>query len=208
MSYHRTGKPLVRGGDADIWPSPSTKYEPCWIPAMAARGDDARPDAQAASRAADAANGPLTVAERLTVRSTAAVYEYTFSRRRIADPIGSLRSPQDAMHVLHDYVRPDEAEQERLVVALLNIKNQVIGIETLYVGNASGIPVRVGEVFRGAVRLNAVALIVAHNHPSGDPMPSPNDVAITVELAEADPRRGAARPFEFLYEADCRLRGR
>jgi DNA repair protein RadC len=115
----------------------------------------------------------------------AAVYEYRFTRRRIADPVGNVRSPDDAMSFLYGYIRPDEAEQERLVVAFLNVKNAVIGIETLYVGNASGIPVRVGEVFRTAVRLNAIAVIVAHNHPSGDPMPSPNDLAITRELAEA-----------------------
>jgi DNA repair protein RadC len=96
-----------------------------------------------------------------------------------------MRSPRDVLAILHEYLRPDEAEQERLVVALLNMRNVVIGIETLYVGNASGIPVRVAEVFRGAVRMNAIALIVAHNHPSGDPTPSSHDVAITAELADA-----------------------
>ncbi|MEX0629114.1 MAG: JAB domain-containing protein [Chloroflexota bacterium] len=152
---------------------------------MAPWGADARPDAPSQPGMTLVSESGLTVPQRLAVRSTAAVYEYTFSRRRIADPVGQMRSPRDAMAILRDYLRPDEAEQERLVVALLNIKNVVIGIETLYVGNASGIPVRVAEVFRGAVRLNAIALIVAHNHPSGDPTPSLNDLAITAELADA-----------------------
>jgi DNA repair protein RadC len=114
-----------------------------------------------------------------------AVFEYTFRRRRIAEPIGTVRSPADAVTLLRDYLRPDEAEQERLVVALVNVKNVVIGVETLYVGNASGSSVRVGEVFRAAVRLNASAIVIAHNHPSGDPMPSADDLAVTKDIAAA-----------------------
>jgi DNA repair protein RadC len=115
----------------------------------------------------------------------AAIYEYTFSRRRVAEPLGTVREPGDVTAVLRDYLRPDEVEQERLVVALLNVKNAVIGVETVYIGNTSGSAVRVGEVFRAAVRLNASAIVVAHNHPSGDPTPSPEDIAITSALAAA-----------------------
>ena len=114
-----------------------------------------------------------------------AVYEYTFSRRRVAEPLGTVREPADVTAVLRDYLRPDEVEQERLVVALLNVKNAIIGVETVYIGNTSGSAVRVGEVFRSAVRLNASAIVVAHNHPSGDPTPSPEDVAITTALVAA-----------------------
>jgi DNA repair protein RadC len=56
---------------------------------------------------------------------------------------------------------------------------------TVYVGNLAGSPVRVGEVFRDAVRRQAAALVVVHNHPSGDPSPSPEDLRITRELADA-----------------------
>ena len=113
------------------------------------------------------------------------VFEYTFTRRRIAEPVGTIRSPEDVAAVLAAYVRPDEAEQERLAVAVLDVKNNVIGVETVYVGNTTGSPVRVGEVFRSAVRLNAAAIVIAHNHPSGDPSPSADDIRLTGDLASA-----------------------
>lgn len=118
-------------------------------------------------------------------RRSQAVFEYTFSRRRIAEPLGTVRSPADVAALLRAYMRPDEAEQERLVVALMNVRNEVIGLELIYIGNASGAAVRVGEVFRAAVRLNAHAIVVCHSHPSGDPTPSGDDLAITRDLAEA-----------------------
>ena len=118
-------------------------------------------------------------------QTLAPVFEYTFSRRRIAEPIGTVRDPADVATLLREYVRPDEIEQERLVVALLNVKHAIIGLEPLYVGNVSGSSVRVGEVFRAAVRLNASAIVVCHNHPSGDPTPSADDLAITRDIAAA-----------------------
>jgi DNA repair protein RadC len=68
---------------------------------------------------------------------------------------------------------------------LLNTKNAVTGMVTVYAGNLAGSPVRVGEVFRDAVRRQAAALVVVHNHPSGDPSPSAEDLRITRELADA-----------------------
>jgi DNA repair protein RadC len=70
-------------------------------------------------------------------------------------------------------------------VALLNTKNVVTGVVTVYVGNLAGSSVRVAEVFRDAIRRNAAAILVAHNHPSGDPAPSGEDLRITAELAAA-----------------------
>jgi DNA repair protein RadC len=76
-------------------------------------------------------------------------------------------------------------EREELRVCLLNTRHRVIGEETVYVGNLAGSPVRVGEVFREAVRRQAAAIVVIHNHPSGDPAPSGDDLRITADLAEA-----------------------
>jgi DNA repair protein RadC len=76
-------------------------------------------------------------------------------------------------------------EREELRSVLLNTKNTVTGMITVYVGNLAGSSVRVGEVFREAVRVQAAAMVVAHNHPSGDPSPSAEDLRITRELAEA-----------------------
>jgi DNA repair protein RadC len=76
-------------------------------------------------------------------------------------------------------------EREELRVATLNTKNVVTALVTVYVGNVAGSAVRVGEVFRDAVRRNAAAVLVVHNHPSGDPSPSGEDLRITAELAAA-----------------------
>jgi DNA repair protein RadC len=76
-------------------------------------------------------------------------------------------------------------EREELRVAVLNTKNTVTALCTVYAGSVAGTSVRVGEVFREAVRRNGAAVVVAHNHPSGDPTPSPEDLRITTELAEA-----------------------
>jgi DNA repair protein RadC len=68
---------------------------------------------------------------------------------------------------------------------VLDTKHRVLAIRTVYQGSVNQAQVRVGEVFREAIRHNGVALIVVHNHPSGDPTPSAADVALTSELAKA-----------------------
>jgi DNA repair protein RadC len=68
---------------------------------------------------------------------------------------------------------------------LLNTKNFVVGTPTVYVGSLNASMVRVSEVFRDAVKENCAAIIVAHNHPSGDPTPSPEDVLVTRDLVAA-----------------------
>ena len=76
-------------------------------------------------------------------------------------------------------------EREELRSVLLNTKNTVIGMVTVYEGNLAGSSIRIGEVFREAVRRQSAALVVVHNHPSGDPSPSAEDLRITRELTEA-----------------------
>lgn len=76
-------------------------------------------------------------------------------------------------------------EQESLRVVLLNTKNRVMGIREVYRGNVNSAQVRPAEVFRDAVRENCLSLVVVHNHPSGDPTPSSDDVAVTRDLIAA-----------------------
>jgi DNA repair protein RadC len=76
-------------------------------------------------------------------------------------------------------------EHEELRSVLLNTKNTVTGMVTVYAGNLAGSSVRVGEVFREAVRRQSAAMVVIHNHPSGDPSPSAEDLRITREMSEA-----------------------
>ena len=94
-----------------------------------------------------------------------------------------IRSPGDAARVLMPAL--GYLEQEQFAVLYLDTRNRVMAQEMLYKGSLNTSLVRIAEVFRGAVRRNCAALIVAHNHPSGDPSPSPEDVALTRRLIEA-----------------------
>lgn len=76
-------------------------------------------------------------------------------------------------------------QQEELRVVLLDTRNRVIAVETVYRGNLNTTLVRVGEVFRSAIRRNAVCIMLVHNHPSGDPTPSREDVETTRKVVEA-----------------------
>ena len=94
-----------------------------------------------------------------------------------------IRGPQDVAAML--MVELSTREQEELSVVLLNIKNQVVDIVTVYRGMLSSAPVRVAEVFKEAIRRNAAAIILVHNHPSGDVTPSPEDVFVTRQIVQA-----------------------
>ena len=94
-----------------------------------------------------------------------------------------VRTPGDAAEPLVDAM--GSLEREELRVLLLDTKNVVVAERTVYRGNLAGSSVRVGEVYRDAVRRCAAAVVVAHNHPSGDPSPSAEDLRITSELADA-----------------------
>ena len=94
-----------------------------------------------------------------------------------------INSPQDVANLLQAEMAA--LEQEHLRVLLLNTRNQVLRTEEVYVGNVNSSIVRPAEVFRPAVRDNAPSIIIVHNHPSGDPTPSPEDVNITRELVDA-----------------------
>jgi len=94
-----------------------------------------------------------------------------------------IQSPdQAAQLVLYEMSALD---QEELWVILLNTRNHVMVIESIYRGSLNSSQVRVGELFKSAIRRNAASLIVAHNHPSGDPTPSPDDIAVTRAIVEA-----------------------
>jgi DNA repair protein RadC len=75
--------------------------------------------------------------------------------------------------------------QEQLRVLLLDTKHRVQRMVVVYVGNVNSAVIRVSELFREAVKDNAVAIIMAHNHPSGDPAPSPEDIRVTKDVFAA-----------------------
>jgi DNA repair protein RadC len=94
-----------------------------------------------------------------------------------------IRSPEDAARILLPML--SYQEQENFTILYLNTRNHVVDKEILYRGSLNTSLVRIAEVFKGAVRRNCAAIIVAHNHPSGDPEPSPEDVALTRRLIQA-----------------------
>lgn len=94
-----------------------------------------------------------------------------------------ITTPSDVAEPLVDGM--GSLDREELRVLLLDTKNVVVAERTVYRGNLAGSSVRVGEVYRDAVRRCAAAIVVAHNHPSGDPSPSGEDLRITTELADA-----------------------
>ncbi len=107
-------------------------------------------------------------------------------RRLLSEPdIGRaiVKSPADVANLVQ--AEMSLLEQEELRLVLLNTKNQVVSIPTVYRGSVNTSLVRVAEIFRDAVRQNCPALIVVHNHPSGDPSPSPEDIRITEQMVEA-----------------------
>ena len=107
-------------------------------------------------------------------------------RRIVAAPYQEryqIRAPGDAAAILLPLI--GSLEYESFVVLYLDTRNRVVDQETLYKGTLNASMVRIAEVFRGAVRRNCAAVVVAHNHPSGDPRPSPEDVALTRRLVEA-----------------------
>ncbi len=93
-----------------------------------------------------------------------------------------IKSPADAANLLSEM---SALEQETMRTILLDTKNRVVAVPTVYRGSLHTTVVRVTELFREAVRQNCAALIIAHNHPSGDPTPSPEDVAVTGEIVKA-----------------------
>ena len=111
---------------------------------------------------------------------------FELGRRILADwPVGrwTVRAPRDVADRLIPQM--GHLEREELRVVLLNAKNTVVKVVTVYQGNVSASLVRVGELFRDAVRVNAAGTILVHNHPSGDPTPSPDDLHLTAEALAA-----------------------
>jgi DNA repair protein RadC len=103
--------------------------------------------------------------------------------RETPEERATINSPTDAAALVA--YEMSALEQETLKVILLDTRNHVIDIAEVYKGSVSSSQVHVGELFKDAIRRNASAIIVVHNHPSGDPTPSPDDVAVTRAIVQA-----------------------
>ena len=99
-------------------------------------------------------------------------------------PLGrSVSRPAD----IYELVRPEmeHVVQEQVRVVLLDTRCRVLDVVLVYQGNVSSVNFRAAEVLREAVITNAPSVVLVHNHPSGDPEPSPPDISLTKELVKA-----------------------
>ncbi|MVO99684.1 RadC family protein [Paenibacillus lutrae] len=104
------------------------------------------------------------------------------SRTRM-DETTTVRSPFDVFDLLKDELR--YLQKEHFVCLFLNTKNHIIGRETLSIGTLNASIVHPREVFRAAIQRSSASIVCVHNHPSGDPTPSPQDIELTHRLIEA-----------------------
>ncbi|MNZ96929.1 hypothetical protein D3C78_1161460 [compost metagenome] len=104
------------------------------------------------------------------------------NRSRLGDSV-TVTKPQDAADYVMEELR--YLKKEHFMCLFLNTKNHIIARETLSIGTLNASLVHPREVFRAAIQRNSASIICAHNHPSGDPSPSPEDISLTKRLAEA-----------------------
>jgi DNA repair protein RadC len=110
------------------------------------------------------------------------VQRHEVGRQEIPPEGRIVRKPADVAGYLG--VELADLAQEQLRVVLLDTKNRVLGTSLVYHGGLNSIVVRLADCFREAVRVNAAAVLLVHNHPSGDPEPSNDDVRVTREAGQ------------------------
>lgn len=95
----------------------------------------------------------------------------------------TIRSPEDGADYVMEEMR--SLAQEHFVVLFLNTKNEIVHRQTIFIGSLNASIVHPREVFREAVKRSAASIICVHNHPSGDPTPSQEDIHVTRRLVES-----------------------
>lgn len=101
------------------------------------------------------------------------------------DLTSSIKSPDDVVNVGKGFMRIHEEPEEYMYMICMNTKNRVIGVFEISHGSVNASIVNPREVFQKALLANAVSIILIHNHPSGDPTPSNEDIQVTKRLIEA-----------------------
>ena len=142
------------------------------------------------SRARIATRTEANGAYRAALFSGVPLFTTRLVRERVFDfaTRDQLRSPADAAALLAEYFR--DRDREEFVVAFLDTANTITGLHVASVGGLAAAIVEPRQVFKAAVLANAAAILLAHNHPSGNPEPSREDVAVTKQLVEAGKMMG------------------
>lgn len=102
--------------------------------------------------------------------------------RRSGEPGQSIGGPEDACKILRGAAN---ADRESFVTMYLDAKNRVVGVDESHKGSLVGVDVHPREIFKGALATNAAAVVVSHNHPSGETDPSQQDLMLTKRLTDA-----------------------
>ena len=111
------------------------------------------------------------------------MYELTVNVRRLRDgPLPTLSGPGDVVHWFTDL---ESCDRETLCIACLDARSQLIGRHTAFLGTTDSVFMNPREILRTALLSMATRIIVVHNHPSGIPTPSPEDIATTQQLDKA-----------------------
>lgn len=103
---------------------------------------------------------------------------------KVYDEDRTIRSPEDAMAIAKNVLGLNNKTQEHFVVLALNTKNQVIGVHTVHIGTINASIVHPRDIYQRLLLNNATSYIALHNHPSGDPSPSPEDIEVTKRLVK------------------------
>lgn len=110
------------------------------------------------------------------------------TQRAMLPKLGRINNSYDiAQHLIQEL---RDSQQEHLICVYLNTKNEIIQKKTLFTGSLNQSVAHPREIFRGAVRCSAARLIICHNHPSGNPKPSANDIAFTKRVIECGEMMG------------------
>jgi len=100
----------------------------------------------------------------------------------IREPRRKISSPKDVYAIMYPKLR--EQKKEKFIVLILDTKNNIIKEELVAIGSLNASIVHPREVFKPAIEISAAAIILVHNHPSGDPSPSREDIMVTEKLVE------------------------
>ncbi|HHV35909.1 MAG TPA: DNA repair protein RadC [Syntrophomonadaceae bacterium] len=104
-------------------------------------------------------------------------------REKSVEYLSSVCTPEEAADILKPML--EDCDREKFIVLMLDTKNHAIAANTVSVGTVNSLLVHPREIYKAALLCNASAVILAHNHPSGDPTPSPEDIEITNRLNKA-----------------------
>ena len=129
---------------------------------------------------------------------------------KAAQKLEKIEGPEDVAHYASPLLRFEQ--KEHFLVMLLDVRNRVLAMPTVSIGSLTASVAHPREIFREAIRYSAANMILIHNHPSGDPTPSREDVQITKQMMKAGEIMGipvldhviiAGDGFLSLKEADC-----